>query len=138
MTENDVRLVQASFAKVVPIAPVAAGLFYDRLFEIAPQVRPLFKGDIEEQGRKLMRMLTTVVNSLDRLDELVPAAQSLARRHVGYGVKPAHYEPVGDALIDTLSKGLGDDFDSETRASWLVAYATLSSVMIAAAYPEAA
>jgi nitric oxide dioxygenase len=92
---------------------------------------------MEEQGRKLMAMLGTVVGALDRLDQLVPAAQSLAKRHVAYGVQPAHYAPVGEALIDTLAKGLGDEFDIETRASWLTAYGTLSSVMIASAYPEA-
>jgi nitric oxide dioxygenase len=138
MTENDVRVVRTSFAKVTPIAQVAATLFYERLFEIAPETRVLFKGDMEEQGRKLMMMLTMVVGSLDRLDELVPAAQGLARRHVRYGVQPAHYEPVGRALIDTLAQGLGDDFDVETRSAWSTAYATLSSVMIAAAYPESA
>ena len=138
MTETDIRLIRASFAKVVPIAPTAAQLFYARLFEIAPETKPLFRGDMAEQGRKLMAMLGTVVASLDRLDELVPAAQGLARRHVRYGVQPAHYAPVGQALIDTLARGLGEDFDPDTRAAWLVAYGTLSGVMIAAAYPEAA
>jgi hemoglobin-like flavoprotein len=138
MTETDIRLIRASFAKVVPIAPTAAELFYARLFEIAPETKPLFRGDMAEQGRKLMAMLGTVVASLDRLDALVPAAQGLARRHVQYGVEPAHYAPVGEALIDTLARGLGEDFDPDTRASWLVAYGTLSAVMIAAAYPEAA
>jgi hemoglobin-like flavoprotein len=138
MTETDIRLIRASFAKIVPIAPTAAQLFYARLFEIAPETKPLFRGDMAEQGAKLMAMLGTVVASLDRLDQLVPAAQGLARRHVQYGVQPAHYAPVGEALIDTLARGLGEDFDPDTRASWLVAYGTLSSVMIAAAYPEAA
>jgi hemoglobin-like flavoprotein len=138
MTEIEIRLVRTSFAKVVPIAGVAASLFYARLFEIAPRTRDLFKGDMEEQGRKLMAMLSAVVASLDRLDDLVPVAQSLARRHVGYGVLPAHYAPVGEALVDTLAKGLGEDFDADTRGAWLAAYAALSSVMIPAAYPEAA
>ena len=138
MNEHDIRLVRTSFAKVVPIAPTAARLFYARLFEIAPGTQGLFRGDMEEQGRKLMAMLGTLVAALDRLDELVPAAQGLARRHVAYGVTPAHYAPVGQALIDTLARGLGEDFDAETRAAWLAAYGTLSSVMIGAAYPEAA
>ena len=138
MTESDIRLVRASFAKVVPIAPAAAALFYARLFELAPATRPLFRGDLQEQGTKLMAMLATVVASLDRLDDLVPVAQQLARRHLGYGAQPAHYRVVGEALVDTLAKGLGDDFDAETRAAWLAAYDALSSVMIAAAYPVAA
>ena len=135
MTSEEIRLVQTSFAGVVPIAPLAADLFYARLFELAPQVRPLFKGDMVEQGRKLMAMLGTVVASLDRLDVIVPAARELARRHVAYGVQPAHYAPVGEALIDTLAKGLGDGFDEATRAAWVTAYRTLSTVMIEAGYP---
>ena len=135
MTSDEIRLVQTSFAGVVPIAPIAAELFYARLFELAPQVRPLFKGDMAEQGRKLMAMLGTVVASLDRPDVLVPAARELARRHVAYGVQPAHYAPVGEALIDTLAKGLGDRFDEPTRAAWSTAYRTLSTVMIEAGYP---
>jgi hemoglobin-like flavoprotein len=133
MTPAQIQLVQTSFAKVVPISEQAADIFYARLFELAPPVRALFKGDMVEQGRKLMAMLKTVVNLLDKPDVLVPAAQRLAERHVGYGAQPAHYAIVGEALIDTLEKGLGPDFTAPTRAAWLAAYGLLSSVMIAAA-----
>jgi hemoglobin-like flavoprotein len=132
MTPRQVELVQGSFRKVVPIAPQAADLFYARLFELAPEVRPLFKGDMQEQGRKLMTMLATVVNGLNRLDVLVPAAQGLAKRHVAYGAQAAHYPVVGAALLDTLAKGLGDDFTPEVREAWATAYGTLSGVMVEA------
>jgi nitric oxide dioxygenase len=127
-----VSLVQGSFAQVAPMAPQAAELFYARLFELAPQVQPLFTGDMKEQGRKLMAMLATVVNGLNRLDTLVPAAQQLARRHVGYGALPEHYPVVGAALLDTLAKGLGDEFTPEVRDAWATAYGVLSGVMIEA------
>jgi hemoglobin-like flavoprotein len=133
MTPVQIQRVQASFAKVLPIAEPAAAIFYARLFELAPEVRALFKGDMVEQGRKLMAMLRTVVSLLDKPDVLVPAAQRLAERHVEYGAKPAHYAVVGEALIDTLAKGLGNDFTPETREAWLAAYGLLSSVMIDAA-----
>ena len=132
MTPQQVALVQSSFRKVVPIAPQAAEIFYARLFELAPQVRPLFNGDMKEQGRKLMTMLATVVNGLHRLDMIVPAAQALARRHVAYGAEPAHYPVVGAALLDTLAQGLGEDFTPEVREAWTTAYGTLSGVMIEA------
>jgi hemoglobin-like flavoprotein len=132
MTPRQVELVQGSFRKVVPIAPQATDLFYARLFELAPEVRPLFKGDMQEQGRKLMTMLGTVVNGLNRLDVLVPAAQGLAKRHVAYGAQAAHYPVVGAALLDTLAKGLGDDFTPEVREAWATAYGTLSGVMVEA------
>ena len=83
MTPQQVSLVQQSFAKVAPIAPQAADLFYGRLFEVAPQVRSLFPDDMSEQKKKLMGMLAVVVNGLDKLDTILPAASALAKRHVG-------------------------------------------------------
>ena len=134
MTPDQIDLVQSSFAKVVPIADVAADLFYRRLFEIAPEVKPLFHGDMREQGRKLMTTLGVVVNGLKNLDAIVPAARALAIRHVGYGVKAADYAPVGEALIWTLEKGLGAEFNAEVKSAWLAAYGAVSGVMIDAAY----
>jgi nitric oxide dioxygenase len=138
MTPQQVALVQASFAKVAPIAPQAADMFYARLFELAPQVRPMFRGDMAEQGRKLMTMLATVVNGLSRLDVIVPAAQQLAARHVAYGARAEHYPVVGAALLDTLEKGLGADFTPEVREAWTTAYGVLSGVMIHAQGQQAA
>lgn len=134
MTPDDIDLVQSSFAKVVPISGTAAELFYGRLFEIAPEVKPLFKGDIKEQGKKLMMTLGVVVNGLKDLDSVLPTARELAARHVKYGVEPGHYSSVGAALLWTLDQGLGEDFTPETEAAWATAYSTLSGVMIAAAY----
>jgi hemoglobin-like flavoprotein len=138
VTPAQIELVQSSFAKVAPIAETAAGLFYGRLFEISPEVKPLFRGDMKEQGRKLMATLGVVVNNLKNTDVILPAAKALAVKHVGYGVAAAHYAPVGAALVWTLEQGLGDDFTPETRDAWIAAYALLSGVMIDEAYPKAA
>src|SRR5579862_4356115 len=119
MTPEQVDLVQSSFAKVAPIAETAAGLFYNRLFEIAPQTKPLFRTDMAEQGRKLMATLGVVVNGLKNLDAILPAARALAVKHVAYGVTAAHYKPVGEALIWTLEQGLGPDFTPEVKEAWL-------------------
>lgn len=132
MDARQISLVQDSFGQIVPISEEAAAYFYRRLFAIAPQVRPLFKGDIEEQGRKLVLMLATVINALDRLDQILPAARELAIRHVRYGVRDAHYDYVGSALIDMLRTFLGDRFDAETEAAWGAAYQLLSREMIEA------
>jgi nitric oxide dioxygenase len=134
MTPEQIDLVQSSFAKVAPIADVAAELFYGRLFEIAPEAKPLFRGDMREQGRKLMTTLGVVVSSLKNLEAILPAVKALAVKHVAYGVAPAHYKPVGEALIWTLDKGLGESFTPATREAWLAAYGALSAVMIAEAY----
>ena len=135
MTPQQTGLVQTSFAKVVPIADQAAALFYDRLFVIAPDVAPLFRGDMKAQGAKLMAALKTVIEGLDRVDVIVPVVRDLAKRHVAYGVKPEHYAAVGAALLWTLERGLGDDFTPEIAAAWASAYGTLSGLMIEAAYP---
>ena len=138
MTPEQIDLVQSSFAKVAPIADTAAGLFYNRLFEIAPQPKSLFHVDMAEQGRKLMTTLGVVVNGLKNLEAILPAAKTLAVKHVGYGVTAAHYKPVGEALIWTLERGLGPDFTPEVKNAWLAAYGALSGVMIAEAYGEEA
>jgi len=134
MTPDQIDLIQSAFAKVAPIADVAADLFYGRLFEIAPEVKPLFRGDMRELGRKLMTTLGVVVTGLKDLEAILPAAKALAVRHVAYGVAAADYKPVGEALIWTLDKGLGEDFTPATKEAWLAAYGALSGVMIAEAY----
>jgi hemoglobin-like flavoprotein len=136
MTPQQVAQVQASFAQVAPIADQAAALFYGRLFEIAPEVRSLFRGDMDVQGRKLTTAIATVVDSLGEIDVVAPAISDLAKRHVAYGVRPEHYERVGAALLWTLEQGLGDDFTPAVGAAWAAAYAALSQLMIAAAYPD--
>lgn len=137
MTPDQVILVQDSFRKVVPIADVAADLFYGRLFETAPEVKPMFRGDMKEQGRKLMATLGVVVTGLTKLETVLPAASALAKKHVDYGVKAEHYAPVGAALLWTLEKGLGDAWTPELADAWGTAYGTLSGFMISEAYGAA-
>jgi hemoglobin-like flavoprotein len=133
MTPQQIDLVQSSFKKVVPIAGTAADLFYDRLFEIAPEVRSLFPQDLGEQKKKLMTMLGTAVAGLSHLDTLMPAVQALGRRHAGYGVKAQHYASVGSALLWTLEKGLGETFTPEVKDAWATTYIVLSTTMMNAA-----
>lgn len=137
MTPQQISVIQSNWASVVPIQDTAAGLFYQRLFALDPSVRPMFKGDMVSQGQKLMKALGFIVNSLTRLDELVPVAQDMARRHVGYGVKAEHYDTVGAALLWTLEQGLGPAFTDEAKAAWTTAYGTLAGVMKEAAYTPA-
>jgi hemoglobin-like flavoprotein len=140
MTPDQVKLVQDSFGKVAPISETAAVLFYDRLFEVAPQVKAMFPADMSEQRRKLMATLAVVVNGLGDLPSILPAASALAKRHVNYGAKAEHYPVVGTALLWTLEKGLGDGWTPEIADAWTTAYGTLSGYMISEAYgrPQAA
>jgi hemoglobin-like flavoprotein len=136
MDDATIQKVQGSFAKVEPIKATAAEIFYADLFASAPEVRPLFMGPMNVQGMKLMATLGVVVKGLGDLDKIVPVAQSLAVRHLDYGVEPQHYDAVGASLIRTLEQGLGPDFTPEVRDAWIAAYATLSNVMKDAAYPK--
>jgi nitric oxide dioxygenase len=140
VTPEQVKLVQQSFAKVVPISEQAAVLFYNRLFEVAPSVKAMFPADMREQRKKLIATLAVVVNGLGNLESVLPAASALAKRHVGYGAKPDHYPVVGGALLWTLEKGLGEAWTPETAAAWTAAYSALSGYMISEAYgsPQAA
>ena len=137
MTEDQVKLVQQTFAKVAPISEEAAVIFYDRLFEIAPGVKAMFPSDMTEQRKKLMATLAVVVNGLSDLPSVLPAASALAKRHVGYGARPEHYPVVGGALLWTLEKGLGEAWTPDVAAAWTAAYGTLSGYMISEAYGNA-
>ncbi len=138
MDQKQVSLVQASFAEVVPIADTAAALFYDRLFELDPSLRPMFRGDMKEQGKKLMDMIATVVVNLPRLTGILSGVRALGARHADYGVRDEHYDTVGAALLWTLDQGLGDMFTKETREAWTVAYTILATTMKDAAAEAAA
>jgi len=129
VTNTQKVLVQESFAAVVPIADDAAVLFYRRLFELDPSLQRMFRGDMTEQRRKLMQMLTAAVKGLDRLDQLVPVVEELGRRHVGYGVADAHYDTVGAALLWTLEKGLGNAFTPDVKDAWIAVYGLLAGTM---------
>ena len=129
MTPEQISLVQDSFKKVAPIAPVAADIFYDRLFEVAPEVRQLFPDDMSQQKKLLMSMLGTAVTNLHRAEAILPAVQDLGRRHVRYGVKDEYYDTVGGALLWTLEKGLGPDFTPDVKDAWASAYGLLAGVM---------
>jgi len=133
LSPADVAIVKSTFAKVRAISDTAAKLFYQRLFETAPEVKPLFKGDMAGQGKMLMSMIGTAVNGLDRPETILPAVQDLGRRHVGYGVKEEHYAPVGAALLWTLGQGLGEAFTADAEKAWTKTYSLLADVMISAA-----
>ena len=130
MNPRQIALVQESFAKVVPIADAAAAMFYGRLFDTAPELKLLFKGDMQQQGKRLMSMIALAVGKLDDPAGLVPALHDLGRRHVGYGVTPESYVPVGGALLWTLQEGLGTAFTDEVRQAWTRVYGVLADAMV--------
>ena len=134
MNEDQITLVQESFAKVVPIKDAAAEIFYGDLFETAPEVKPYFADtDMSDQGSKLMATLAVVVNGLRDLEKIVPVAEKLAIGHVDYGVKAEDYDKVGASLLRTLEKGLGEAFTDEVKNAWAAVYEVLANTMKAGA-----
>lgn len=137
MTPREIAIVQASFAELLPIPDRVGARFYFRLFQLAPETRPMFRNDMAAQGRKLVDTLATVVDALDRIETVLPAVRALAIQHVGYGVEEEHYALVGLALIETLREMLGDGFDLELEQAWRDAYRLVADAMIDASYRRA-
>ena len=139
VSATQIQLVQTTWSKLMPIQNEAARLLYDRLFELDPSAKTLFKtSDLREQGRRLMAMITIAVNGLTHVDSIVPVVRDLGRRHAGYGVRDEHYDTVGLALVWTLEQGLGDDFTPQVRGAWIDVYMLLADTMKQAAALEAA
>lgn len=130
MTPEEIKLVQTSFEKVLLKPEQAAACFYRRLFEFDPAMRPMFKTDMRQQGRKLIDMLRAMVEGLSFLDEFVSAIHKLGQRHVEYGVRPAHYKTLGMALFGMLEEVLGPAYTSEVAAAWVAAYALFETLML--------
>ena len=118
---------------MLTIKDTAAELFYERLFEIDPSLRGLFRGDMRQQGAKLMQVMDAAVNRLSRLEGIVCLIQELGRRHADYGVKGHHYDTVGAALLWTLGKSLGAEFTPEVKDAWATVYGVLATNMREAA-----
>jgi len=133
MDQQQIALVRSGFAEIAPIAEQAAEMFYARLFELDPSLRQLFKGDIKQQGAKLMAMIATAVANLDRMEQILPRLRELGRRHVAYGVKDEHYRTVAAALLSTLAVALGEKFTLEARMAWISCYLKLAGEMKAGA-----
>jgi hemoglobin-like flavoprotein len=129
MTGEQINLVKKSFEKIEPISEQAAALFYAKLFDLNPNLRPLFKGNMKEQGRKLMQVIGYAVESLERIDEIIPQVRALGARHAGYGVEERDYETVGTALLWTLEKALSREFTAETKEAWAAVYGLLAQTM---------
>jgi len=129
MTPTQIQLVRHSFALVQPISREASALFYANLFDADPALRPLFRGDMDEQGRRLFDMIGAGVSLLDRPAQLLPVLRKLGSMHAGYGVLDAHYDTVGRVLVRTLSQGLGEAFTPAAEDAWLAFYDVVSGTM---------
>jgi hemoglobin-like flavoprotein len=129
MTTEQIHLIRQTFDLVAPMADSVAAAFYRRLFELDPSLRSMFPPVLVEQGRKLMQMLGAAVGMLDRPQQLIPVLESLGKRHAGYGVRDEHYDTVGEALLWTLERGLGQVFTSEVKTAWASLYGVVATTM---------
>jgi len=129
MTPEQAQIIKLTFAQAVTQKDEVGRSFYDRLFEIAPEVKPLFKGDMEAQQRKLMDTLALAVGMMRDIPTLVSTLEALAHRHVAYGVRDEHYGKVGEALLWALQQTLGQAFTPHAREAWTALYAAIAQIM---------
>lgn len=138
MTNLQIEMVKGSWSSVATLDPILVGdIFYKRLFQLCPEVKPMFRHNLAEQSKKLLHMLSYIINKLNHIDDILHEVKNLARRHVKYGVQQYHYEAVGAALLFTLEQGLDKSWTKDLADAWTTCYTLLSSAMIdASVYSE--
>lgn len=131
MNEQQLRLVKASWRKLMSFdAAMLGDLFYTKLFTDHPGLRKMFPKDMNEQNKKLIDMITVIVGGWDWQNGPSQDVIQMGKRHIQYGVKPTHYDMVGQSLIWTLAQGMGSDWTDELQSAWLACYKSLSSAML--------
>ena len=135
LTAEQIKCIRNSWRRILPIKEKFAELFYARLFELDPKIKPLFRGRLDFQGEKIMTTLNVVVNSIEDIKSVEAMLQAMGNRHIIYGVQAAHYETVGAALLYVLEQSLGDYFTDEVEDAWVTAYSLIASTMKETAYP---
>jgi hemoglobin-like flavoprotein len=131
MDATEIWLVKSSWINLRGINPRLIGeIFYTKLFTDHPGLRRMFPRQMDDQYKKLIDMISIMVTRLDHIDELTDDIAEMARRHVRYGVRPAHYKWVGDAFLWTLEKGLGKDWTPETKNAWIACYQMVADTMM--------
>ena len=134
MTPHQINLIKSSWATVAAKDHSVIGqLFYNRLFELAPESKDLFGVTVATQSDKLGIMLSYIINKLDKLDDIIDEVGKLARAHASYGVTPQHYALGGDIFLWSLERLFGDSWDEELKEAWTDCYSTLVTAMINAA-----
>jgi len=134
MNKRELERVQVSWEKVAPNADKFVQLFYNKLFELDPQLQSLFKRSMRMQGRKIMSMFSSAVEYMGHTEKVLPPLIAAGKRHIQYGVADKDYETVRQALMQTMSEALGEEFDSETRLAWELAYNSIQDIMKSACH----
>jgi hemoglobin-like flavoprotein len=130
----EAETLEESFDLVAPQGDELVKRFYERLFEAAPAVQPLFeKVDMDRQRQALLNMLLVLRESLHDLEDVVPDLQELGARHVDYGAQAEHYPVVGSVLLATMAEIGGDAWKPEYTAAWQEAYGVIQEVMLSGA-----
>ena len=132
ITPRQVALIRQSFDAIWPVRSKLATLFYQRLFELAPDARALFPADMERQHLKLMDMIAAIVGAIENRDIFRSILSRSGRDHVRFGAKPAHFVAFGEALVWSLQQQFGAAFTPEQREAWMTLYDAVQAEMIGA------
>jgi methyl-accepting chemotaxis protein len=127
----DLDALETSFDLVAPKGDELVEIFYARLFETAPSVKPLFAStDMSHQRTMLLSALVLLRKSLRDVDSIVPALKRMGARHVGYGAAPAHYPVVGEVLIGSMAEIAGPAWEPRFERAWGEAFAVVAGAML--------
>jgi len=129
MTPTQIALVQASWQKVDEKNHEVAQMFYQRLFELAPELRQFYQTDLQEYGARLMRNLGMAVKSLRQMDSVLPMLQDFAAQRVERGIKDGYETVVRNAMLWALEQRLAESFTQDVRTAWNETYSLLTGII---------
>ena len=107
--------------------------FYKTMFENNPEVKPMFDMDKQESGAQpiaLANAILAAAKNIDNLEAIMPAVESIGKRHVEVGVLAEHYPIVGKNLLIAIKDMLGDAATDEIMEAWGKTYGVLAEVFI--------
>lgn len=129
MTPTQIAVVQASWQKVAPLGTELADMFYQRLFELAPELRQFYQTDLQQYGERLMRNLGMAVTSLARMEQVLPMLQDFAAQRVERGIKDGYETVVRNAMLWALEQRLAESFTQDVRTAWNETYSLLTGII---------
>jgi nitric oxide dioxygenase len=127
---RQIELIRESFEWLARNPERRSLEFYKAFFARAPELKPMFREDLEGQGMRFLSTLSAIVAHLDRPDEMAERLTDLGQSHRAMGVKAADFDPMGRALLDTLEGTMGDSFTPDMRVAWEAGFAAISATLV--------
>lgn len=134
LSAETIAVIKSTAPVLQEHAEALTRLFYARMFEHNPEVKPYFNPAHQrsgEQQRALAGAIVAYATHIDRLQALGPAVRLIAHKHASLGVQPEHYPIVGENLLGAIAELLGEAATPEILGAWGEAYGVLAEILIA-------